>query len=299
MKRMLCRSVLCLAALLPLSCVSQHAPPRGYLGLKAPGSVPEIFAPGTVSLPDRRETKIVFSPGGNECFIQVENRLLYSKFENGRWPAPAAPSFLGNGRGGEPFFSPDGKMFFFVRRADIWVSHSRSGQWSNPVQLGEPVNTTAEEWHPTATLDGTLYFCSSRGKPEGGYNIYRSMPIDGGYTTVEKLGATINSPCGAWDPFIAPDESYMLFSSDRPDGFGSVDQYIAYRARSGGWSEPRNLGPVINTKAIEYGSYLSPDGNCFFFSRPAGWKLDDRADIHWVDSRVVFERWPFGPKEDS
>lgn len=288
MRRTICFRVICLLALIPVSCMPRHIPGGPYLGQKTPGSEPEVFASGFISLPDRRETKAVFSPDGMECFVQVGNHLFCTKKENGRWLKLRIPGFLGEGRGAEPFFSPDGERFLFVRDADIWMSVASSGQWSKPIRLAKPISTNAEEWHLTVTLDGTLYFCSSRDQAKGGYNIYCSKPEEGKYTAVERLGTAINSRYGAWDPFIAPDESYMIFSSDRPDGYGSVDQYIVYRNTDGGWGKPRNLGPVINTKAIEYGSYVSYDGRFFFFSRPEGWTPEDPADVSWVDSSVIF-----------
>lgn len=156
--------------------------------------------------------------------------------------------------------------------------------------MGSPISTSAEEWHPTVTSDGTLYFCSSRNSPAGGYNIYRSRPVGGQYTQVEKLDSTINSPFyGAWDPFIAPDEGYMIFSTSRPDGYGNEDQYISYRKEDGTWSNPKNLGPGINTTATEYGSYISYDGKYYFFSRPTS----NIADIYWVDARAIFSAYDF------
>jgi len=282
-------------SILPLV-TSAQIPDGPYLGQKPPGSEPKIFAPGLVSLPNRRDLKVVFSPDGQECFIgTVVNHtftLLYTKLENGHWLEPMQADFLGTQDKREPFISPDGQKLFFVGYwADIWMSTRISGQWSAPTRLDTPINTGAEEWHPTVTSDGTLYFCSSRNGPAGGYNIYRSRLEENHYKQVEKLDSTINSPqYGAWDPFIAPDQSFMIFSSTRPGGFGSADQYISYLNQRGTWSAPQNLGSAINTSGIEYGSYVSHDGKYYFFSRPTGWGPDKEADIYWVDIRSIKRR---------
>jgi hypothetical protein len=116
--------------------------------------------------------------------------------------------------------------------------------------------------------------------------IYRSQLVNSNYSTVERLTNVINSSYGAWDPFIAPDESYMIFSTIRAGGYGQEDQYISYNV-NGTWSSPRNLGSAINTTQIEYGSYISPDNKYYFFSRPAGWGPNIAADIYWVDARAL------------
>jgi len=249
---------------------------------------PTIFAPGLISIPNRRETKIAFSPDGREAFIGASKRILHTQQEKGHWSQPRVADFLGieTAQDVEPFISPDGQAFLFIRNGHIWLSARAKRTWRHPSPLPAPINSTSAEWHPTVTLDGTLYFCSTRDQAPGGYAIYRSRLKNGQYSEVERLDPTINSQFGAWDPFVAPDESYLIFSTERPDGRGKHDQYISY-LRNGMWGKPNALGPAINTAESEYGSYISPDGKYYFFSRPAGWEVNDQADIYWVDSRAV------------
>jgi hypothetical protein len=98
MKKSKRRYIVLLSAFLPLIGLTQ-IPDGPYWGQKPPGSKPEIFAPGLVSLPGRRDTKIVFSPDGRECFIgMVENRaftIYDAKRENGHWSQPVCADFLG------------------------------------------------------------------------------------------------------------------------------------------------------------------------------------------------------------
>ncbi len=277
---------------IPVCRAQELVPPDGrYLGQKPPGLTPEVFAPGLVSAPGRRVSKVAFSPDGREAFIRVafgrtDRRLLHTRQRNGHWSAIQPADFLkaedADSDYGEPFVSPDGQRLFLVKNADIWVADRGTDGWGKPSPLPAPISTPAEEWHPTVTGDGSLYFCTNRDRPQGGYAIYRARLSDGKYTQVEKIDDTINSQYGAWDPFIARDESYLIFSSKRPDSFGKDDQYVSHR-RGGGWSEPRNLGPAVNTSETEYGSYVSPDGKYYFFSRPA----PAGGSIFWVDVRAV------------
>ncbi len=272
-------------------------PDGPYFGQTPPGLTAEVFAPGLISITGRRDTKVAFSPDGNECFIGTVQSstftLLHTVQTDGSWSDPVPANFLGTADKREPFISSDGQKLFFARYADIYVSTKSGGVWSSPSKLPSPVSTVSEEWHPTVTEDGTLYFCSSRNSPPGGYNIYRSILENGQYLQVEQLDSTINSQYGAWDPFISPDEKYMIFSTARPDGYGNVDQHISYIKDDGSWTYPQNLGPAINSSGIDYGSLITYDGKYYFFSRPEGWGANIEADIYWVDARAIFPAYDF------
>jgi hypothetical protein len=258
-----------------------------YLGQTPPGDSAIVFAPGTISLPNRRETKVVFSPNGQECLIGIGSnntfKILYADYYNGYWKTAVPAYFINSGRPIEPFFSPDSLSVFFTSYADVYMSSLVDQTWQTPAMLAYPVNTGYEEYHPATSLNGTLYFCSMRENPNG--FLYRSVIDSSAYATIEKLDFAINrnnsDQNGAYDPFIAPDESYLIFSSIKTGGYGQDDQYISYN-KNGRWTNPKNLGPSINTDAIEYGSYVSPDGKYYFFSRPVGWGPNAAADIYWI-----------------
>jgi hypothetical protein len=260
-----------------------------YFNQSPPGDTPQIFAPGIISLANRRETKIVFSPDGRECMIGIgiegTYKILYSNYVNGNWIEPQQAYFITSDRAQEPFFSPDGQKIFFTSHANIFVSTLVNQLWTTPVKLDSPINTESEEYHPTVTLKGTLYFCSMRDNPNG--FIYRSIYKNGKYFTVEKLDTIINSShYGAYDPYISPDESYITYTTIHPDGYGKEDQYISYN-KNGTWTTPKNLGSLINTDKIEYGSYISPDNKYYFFSRPVGWGTEVPADIYWIKANFI------------
>ena len=281
--------VILLSALFCESPVSSQTIPTDslYMGQTRPGDSAIVFAPGSISLPDRRETKIVFSPNNHECLIGIGQnntfKILYTDFYSGFWKSPLPAYFITNSRPIEPFFSPDSVHVFFTSYADIYRSTLENQSWSTPSILASPVNSGFEEYHPTTAHNGNLYFCSMRENQSG--DLYRSVPENGNYSSVEKLDVAINrhnsGQDGAYDPYIAPDESYIIFSCIRSDGYGQADQYISYN-RNGSWTNPKNLGTAINTPAIEYGSYVSPDSKYYFFSRPAGWGPNAAADIYWI-----------------
>jgi len=107
------------------------------------------------------------------------------------------------------------------------------------------------------------------------------------YPGAENLGAGINTAHGDDLPYIAPDESYLIFASDRPGGYGGRDLYVSYRSDAR-WSVPQNLGPAINTAAWELYPSVSPDGRYLFLTRrPGGWDATDDSDIYWIRVTII------------
>lgn len=100
------------------------------------------------------------------------------------------------------------------------------------------------------------------------------------------LGPGVNSELHDWDAFVAPDESYLIFSSqDRPDSVGAQDLYISFRNEDGSWTEARNMGPRVNSPSDEICPSVSIDGEILFFtSRRRG-----DADVYWMSSVIIAE----------
>ena len=129
---------------------------------------------------------------------------------------------------------------------------------------------------------------SNRDGGYGRWDIYRANYKKGVYTNVENIGPVVNSEYSEADPAIAPDESYLLFCSHRPGGFGESDLYISFRKTDGSWTSPQNMGPKINTPADEEKPYVTPDGKYLFFSNDASGNLE----IYWVDAEIIEDLKP-------
>lgn len=273
-----------------------------YLGQSPPGSVPEVFAPGIISLDDRYEYSIAFSPDLTECSFGITNNL-WSTFtllfttmaSDSSWSEPVTAPYLGAGEddGLSPAYASDGDTIFFASvrpaypPANLWKSVRNGAGWDPPVQVPDPVSTTADEFAPCLTDSDVLYFVSYRGGAIADGDIYRAVPSGGVYTVVENVGEPVNSSHLDSTPFIAPDERYILFESNRPGGFGRHDLYVSFRS-GGEWTEPENLGPEVNTSQIEDEPYVTPDGRYLFFNRRAQFITAQQTDLYWVDLESVF-----------
>jgi Tol biopolymer transport system component len=249
-----------------------------YLGQTPPGDVPVVFAPGIVSIPGKNTAALTFSPDGRQCIFYIEaypnSYAMFTEFRDVKWTTPVKAWFSETRSVGEPIFSPDGKMIYFTSNEkknsvggfDLWYLERSGTSWSEPVNLGRPVNTVGDEFHPSPVADGSIYFTSNSGA------IVRSQYENGKYLEPVELPEPINlksNPNGKnWgDPYVSPDESYMIFKSNRPGGSGKVDNYITHRNADGSWSDPKNLGPTVNSASSETGGDISPDGKYMFFGR--------------------------------
>src|SRR5690606_838185 len=111
--------------------------------------------------------------------------------------------------------SPDGKYLFFtgcnrpegLGSCDIYVSKLENGEWSEPYNLGAPINTKGWESQPSISADGnTLYFVSNRQGGQGGYDIWKSTLMSNGkWSEPQNLGPQINTPYDESAPFIHAD----------------------------------------------------------------------------------------------
>lgn len=275
------------ASLAPRTDAPPPPSPRGdYLGQTPPGAEPALFAPGIVStgLYDR---DIALTPDGREIYFSVGGpgyawmTILFSRRQpDASWTRPAAAPFTAAlpATDIEPFVAPDGQRLYFVSdRArgeapsatadhDIWFVERGTAGWGEPRNLGAPVNSPDEEYFPSLTRDGTIYFTrEKRGEPAG--FVYRSRRVEGGYAPPEKLPEAVNSGRARFNAFVAPDESYLILSIvGRPDAIGRSDYYVCFRSPDDNWSEPITLGERINVPRGEgYSPFVSPDGKYFFF----------------------------------
>lgn len=252
-------------------------------GLPGPGQPAVVFAPGVVSTGDVFAS--TFTPDGRTAvftkFSPPRMTLMLSTWVDGAWSAPVALPFSGTFRDLDPAFSPDGRRLYFsswrptgataadtMNAADTWyVDRERSG-WSVPVHIAGPLNGNDQDYFPSITRQGVLYFDSFRSRPRRRL-VYRAAPLPGGgFSTPEPLDAVINADSGASNLFVDPDERYIVFGAIRPEGRGGVDLYISWR-KGGSWTPPRNLGDLVNTSATEFCPFVSRDGKYLYFTRAA------------------------------
>ena len=256
-----------------------------YLGQKTPGLIPEVFAPGIVSTKGW-EYGVVFTPDMKELYFIREraedkkHEMVVFQNKNNRW----LETVVGP-RVGQPFVAPDGKTMHLGKR---YKERTDTG-WSERKSLGSPFEEI-RIMRMTASSKGTYVF--DEAGTDGNGVIRFSRLVDGKRGAPTPFSKEINT--GTWNahPFIASDESYIIWDGRRDSGFGGSDIYISFRQQDGSWGAAINLGDKINTDAWEAAASVTPDGKYLFFNRNMNPDNYDNVDIFWVDAQIIEDLRP-------
>jgi len=264
-----------------------------YLGQPSPGDTPVIFAPGIISGEGLEHSPAVFSNEGNAVYwcgriTSSQNGKIYTwgmKRINNRWTKPEVFVPFADSVCFDPFLSLDGKRLYFstdsdVGNVDTWFVEKQGGGWGKPQSISPVVNTINGQCQATLTSDGTVYYIDYKTKDKKWTcDILRSKFKNGNYLQPDTLPACINSQTEDWTPYIARDDSYLIFSS-------KGDLFISFHdIRTDRWSERVNMGELINTRTQETYPTISPDGKYLFFTRYTDKNTD--MDIYWVSAKII------------
>ncbi len=154
---------------------------------------------------------------------------------------------------------------------DIWMSRraSRGAQWGTPVNVGAPINTSAGEIGPKISGDELiLVFASDRAGGQGSYDLWMSTraTIQDDWGAPVNIGGIVNSGSFDHSPILSSDERALVFTSNRPGGFGGYDLWMTTRkTHSDPWGPPVNLGPGINSWGHEDAASISDDARMLYF----------------------------------
>ena len=293
-----------------------------YLGQKPPGRTAEIFAPGIVST-GFNEHGISFTPDGRELYFRIlglPRGVIYcmKMGENEKWTKPVQAPFL-KGYDAKCSLSPDGNKVVFstskprsegderLDHWEIWVAERQNDNWGEPANIGLKLGYDVA--CPSISNNGNIYFYSE--SISGGFgngDIYLSKYEVDTYSEPINLGSPINTEYWENDPYIAPDESFIIFQSDREGDHEFGDLYISYKDKNGKWIQPINMGDNVNSSTSGEGCpWVTPDGKYLFFSSLRSNHPDYRGeelkyetkmkimstpgngseDIFWVDANII------------
>ena len=277
-----------------MSCAQK--PDFKYLGEPTPGTTPRIFAPGKISTEMIFEFGAVFSNDGKEFYYATETggkaETYMMTFEDGAWSTPTTLLTHDIYSYNDPFLSPDEKRLFFISNRslagtgpkkdyDIWYIERESGKWSQPKNAGPNINSEKNEYYISFTQTGKMYFSSNKNDhtENNNYDIYTSEFINGQFQPAMKLGPEINTEYYEADVFVSPDESYVVFAANRPEGMGSGDLHVSFRNANGTWTSSKSLGDKINTPTDDFCPFVTSDGKYLFYA--------SQSDIYWVSTEVI------------
>ncbi len=271
------RNLVALAGILAVVCAAiAHAQAKA-----PPQTKPRIFAAGVISGP-ANDSAVTFSPNGKTIYFLRDNSsnyvIMMSRFDGNRWSKPEIASFSGRWRDFEPAMAPDGSYLVFAssRPVDqdknsvasggtirLWRVNRDGDGWGKPMVLPETVNRFDSVFSPTVAADGDLYFTSG-GRGHGKPRIYCSQYRNGAYQPAH----SVSFSTGQWKdmyPSVAPNESFIVFVSDRPPATAAHPTlFIAFR-KGDRWEKPLRLEKKLSKfDPIEPG--LGPDGHTLYFA---------------------------------
>ncbi|UTW57836.1 PD40 domain-containing protein [Kordiimonas sp. SCSIO 12603] len=250
-----------------------------YLGQTPPGLTPTTFAPGIIST-EGWEYGVVFAPNMKELYwvrevdadTDPKQEFVVYEQKNNVWHERVISP-----RSGTPTLSTDGNTMFFGRSYK-----ERAGDgWSDAKRLG-PDFEDIRIMRVTASEAGTIAI--DEATREGDGMLRYSRIIDGKREAPIPFPKEINT--GQWNahPFIAPDESYVIWDGQRDNAERNANLFISFKQEDGSWGEAIKFGKEINTGSSEFAAQVTPDGKYLFFNRNVG---PDNTDTFWVDAKVI------------
>lgn len=230
---------------------------------------PQVFLQEGISTPNDESTPS-FTRDGKTLYLCNNMKVCVCKRINGRWSTPQVAPFSGQYKDWDPFISPDGKRLIFVSNRPVpgtpggqknnhlwYVDRQHNGRWSAPRHLDEPVNVNGVvAYAPCLTKKGTVSFCSRNRDGNKGMGGYWAKLTGDHYEKPQQL--KLNGDKDIFDPFISPDERYLVFASE-----GNL--YISYR-EGDGWAQGQKLGPQVNDGGDNGSPYVSPDNKTLYYS---------------------------------
>jgi hypothetical protein len=270
---------------------------------------PTLFLPGIISTEEANEWDITFTPDLQTAYFtrrltDGSPQKIYQskKLPNGSWSKPEVAAFSID-RDEGAFVSPDGSQLIFascrpinpdggVQDLDmnLWSMDKTNTGWSEPKQLTGTVNKERmanDKWPehyeagPTIDQQGNLYYWT-KSSTANVSNLYRAFKNkkDNFSSTEELIPPSSNQGFDS-TPVVTPDGQYLFFaSSNRNGSYGQEDLYYT-RLTDDQWSEPKNLGSIINSQFNESAPRFSPDGKYFFFASDRTGKVDQTGEPIW------------------
>jgi Tol biopolymer transport system component len=266
-----------------------------------------LFAPGAIPTSATGSAAPAFTRDGKTVYIGQSTKagdisVMVSHLAGGKWSAPEIVPFSGY-RDLEPAFSPDGKYMIFASNRPKTAGDSlldgnynkgiQKGKGGNlwkvkitkkgagiPERLPDVINANGSVFSPAVAGDGSIYFM--RADSGKSFHIYRSQLTNGQFEKPVRVAFSLDK-YGEYDPAVAPDESFIIYSTGRPPAPHTADLFIVFK-EGNKWGEPIDLRTLLSDKVFGVEARLSPDLKTLYFTnqRKANGETDPNGSYTWM-----------------
>ncbi|MFZ6663167.1 OmpA family protein [Peijinzhouia sedimentorum] len=181
----------------------------------------------------------------------------------------------------KPIISPDGNTLYFGRRfypgnrggtndiQDIYISKKVNGEWGIPVNIGGPINNSNPNGATSVTADGNRLFLINEYYPNGTFNdgFSYSDRINGAWQQPKNIKIDNYRNRNQFLDFaLSVNGDVIILAIETANTVGDQDLYVSFYQGNDVWTEPKNLGNLVNSTAAEFSPYLAPDGRTLYFA---------------------------------
>jgi Tol biopolymer transport system component len=277
---------------------------------------PRLFAPESY-WPEGSDASPAFTPDGRTVLFTHSNgadrSIMISHQRKGVWSMPEVATFSGTWRDIEPAMAPDGSYLVFISNrpavaggepltgffggasrpgagGNIWRVNREGDGWGAPVRLPTIVNSNSAIYSPAIARDGSIYFNQPDPITQKSH-IYRAQASIHGFDTPVPLSISDGIIPG-YDAAIAPDESFIVFSSNRTPASPGQSLLFVACAQNGDWTVPKALHPAIEGLEARF----SPDLKFLYFSADIPVPNLPNSTDKAVSSRIFEIPFPMKPR---
>lgn len=218
-------------------------------------------------------------------YLELRQDLPPMRLVKGLIPG-AKPERLGpnvNSQAAEkaPLVSPDGKTLYVVREGhpgniggrndDIWAATLQpDGSWGPLMNIGRPINNQGANAMISVSPDNNSYVIMNTYHPNGapsGSGFSMTYRTDSSWIVPQKMNIRNFYNRNIFqEASMSPDGKALVMAVQRDDSYGNKDLYVSFLQDDGSWSEPKNMGPVVNTIFSEIGPFIAADGKTMYYS---------------------------------
>lgn len=181
-----------------------------------------------------------------------------------------------------PVVSPDGKRLYFTRwkhpdnlgsmkNQDIWVAQlGDKNKWETATLFPAPINNEENNAVCGISPNGKTMLLNNvygkDGQMEKGVSLsFKLRTGDWSFPKPIRI-QNFKNKSEYSEYTLAPNGKVLLMTTEMKDSYGGKDIYVSFLKSDDTWTEPKNIGPVVNTGEPESTPFIAPDGVTMYFS---------------------------------